>query len=150
MTDPSSPSSSLPRTDPDAPYPPLPAGWGAVEVTFDFTSEVVVESGGVPVEERPNHETWVDPPVLTIDDQERRAGWLVWLYPLPAGPHRLGFRSPAAAERTVEVAAGQVNRISYRAEVVFRKDQAEAASPGGPITGVTATGKLRALKTRSV
>jgi hypothetical protein len=125
----------------------VPQGWGAVEVTFDFDSEVVIEANGIAVEERPHWDSWVDPPTFTVDGNQRPAGWSVWAYPLRAGRHTLQFRTPAWAERTVEVTAGKVTRVKYHATIVSRKDQA-SASPGGDVLETSATGKLRTLKPR--
>jgi hypothetical protein len=130
-----------------SPYPALPEGWGAVEVTFHFDSMVTLERDGKPVTEWLNWANWIDPPTLTIDGNERRAGWSVWAYPLPAGPHVVRFRTPVFAERRVEVSAGQVTRLKYDADLMLYKDQDNDVL-GGPIRETTATVKVRALKSR--
>jgi len=137
----------LPGAGTKGAYPDLPQGWGAVEVTFDFTAELVVESAGVPIEERPHWDHWVDPPTLAIDGKQRQAGWSSWAYPLPAGPHTLRFRTPSFAERTIEISAGEATRIKYHATIVSRMDQANA-TPGGEVLQTTATAQVRALKAR--
>jgi hypothetical protein len=129
-------------------YPDLPEGWGAVEITFDFDSLIAVEDDGRLIAESPNWSTWVDPPTLTSDGNDRRASWSVWAYPLPAGPHIVRFRTPGYAERRVEIAAGQVARLKYHAEIAFHKDKASDVL-GGPVRETNATVKVRTLKTRS-
>ncbi|MEQ7010047.1 hypothetical protein ABN028_28100 [Actinopolymorpha sp. B17G11] len=149
---------TLPPTEPTPPavlvdqkrgssYPDLPQGWGAVEVTFDFDSLIAVEENGTLIAESPNWGTWVDPPTITIDGNERRASWSVWAYPLPAGPHTVRFGTPGFAERRVEIAAGQIARIKYHADIAFHKDKADDIL-GGPVRETTATVKVRALKSR--
>ncbi|MGH3490562.1 MAG: hypothetical protein ACRDP8_21955 [Actinopolymorphaceae bacterium] len=147
MTGPATPQAVHVDQSGSASYPELPDGWGAVEVTFDFDSTVALEEDGRLVMESPNWTNWVDPPTLTIDGNERRASWSVWAYPLPAGPHTVRFRTPGYAERRVEITAGQVTRIKYRAELVLHKDKADDTL-GGPVRETNATVKVRALKAR--
>ncbi|MEV4202672.1 hypothetical protein [Micromonospora globbae] len=109
----------------DADAPPPPPGHGVLVVTFHFTSKVELYRSGMLLRDRPNWDIWVPPPVLTVDGQPVRASWSTWCYPLPAGPHQVDVREPAAAGRRVEVVAGEAHRLRYDASVTIRKDHTD-------------------------
>ncbi|MEO3776598.1 hypothetical protein ABGB16_07055 [Micromonospora sp. B11E3] len=107
----------------DAPQPP--AGFGAVVATFHFTSHVELYRSGMLVNDRPNYDIWVPPPLLYVDGQQVRASWSRWWYPLRPGAHDVEVRQPATARRRVEVAAGGLVRLEYRASIMIRKDHTD-------------------------
>jgi hypothetical protein len=105
--------------------PDLPDGWGALAVTYWFTSAVDLVSGDTVVNERPNYDIWVPPPVVRLDGREVRASWSRWWYPLRPGPHDVEVAEPALARARVEVVAGEVGRLNYRARIRIRKDHTD-------------------------
>lgn len=107
----------------DLPQPP--AGFGAVLLTFHFTSHVELYRSGLLVDDRPNYDIWIPPPLLHIDGRPVRASWSRWWYPLRAGSHEVAVREPAPARRRVEIAAGGLARLEYRASIMIRKDHTD-------------------------
>jgi hypothetical protein len=105
----------------DVPAPP--AGHAAVLVMFTFTSLVTLHWGGMMTGQRPNHDVWIPSPVLTIDGVKREASWSGWWYPVAPGRHELAVTSPAPARRRIQLRAGQVQVLRYRASIAIRKDR---------------------------
>lgn len=105
--------------------PAPPVGWGAVTVEYWFTSAVDLVRGDTVVNDRPNYDIWVPPPVARVDGREVRASWSCWWYPLRPGPHDVEVVEPARASVRVEVEAGEVRRLRYRARIRIRKDHTD-------------------------
>ncbi len=123
--------------------PAPPDGSGGLLLTCWFVSKVELTSGGAVVNDRPNYETWVDPPEVRIDGEPVRASWSSWWYPLPPGPHHVEIGSPAPASTRVEVTGGDNTLVFYRADLRIQKDAADTE-----VLERRGTGSLRAGKRR--
>ncbi|MGC4812566.1 hypothetical protein ACLQ29_18730 [Micromonospora sp. DT228] len=109
--------------DTDSPTPP--GGQAGVLLTFFFTSQVQLYRGDVLVDDRPNWDIWIPPPVLLIDGAPARASWSSWFYPLPVGAHQVEIREPAAARQQLDVVVDGVARLRYEAAITIRKDHTD-------------------------
>lgn len=115
--------------------PALPDGYGAVVVRYWFTSHVELRSAEQVVNDRPNYDIWVPPPVLLVDRQPARASWSTWCYPLPAGDHEIAVTEPAPATRQVHLAPGTVEHLDYKVTIVYEKDHLDSRVLGSRPTG---------------
>jgi hypothetical protein len=113
--------------DGGARVPAPPAGYGALVVTYWFDSAVDLVRDGVVVDDQPNWDTWIEPPVVQLDGVPVAASWARWWYPLPSGPHEIEVTGPVPAAGRVEVDEGAVVSLAYRANLRLRKDFATGA-----------------------
>lgn len=124
--------------------PEAPAGFGllVLDLRWEFvwqrlahpagTGQVQMKHYGEP---RPSkRRPWLDRPTLVIDDVEVEARWARLCVPLRPGSHHLDLAVPdgsaadhgfATLQREVEVAAGEIRRSTFTAEVVQVHDDEE-------------------------
>jgi hypothetical protein len=117
----SEPSARYVGDRPNVGLPALPPGFGALLVSYWFTSTVEIVHADRVMDDGANFDVWTPWPDVRLDGQPVPASWAHWWYPLRSGPHEISVNGPAAARFRTDLAAGQVLRLKYRADVRIRK-----------------------------